>query len=223
MTSRIRIIVVTTALLAALLAIGCGAADDELAQPLSDLPYFLDSAMTPVWISADSVDALARHRIGTFDLIDQDGERVSRDDMAEKLVVVDFFFTACPGICPRLSKSMARLHDSLAGADDVLLLSFSVTPERDSVPVLRRYADTYGATDERWRLLTGDRDAIYDLARRGFFARVDTTPGALLHTELFYLIDRSGRIRGVYNGTLGTDVMALLDDVRMLQRATPSI
>jgi protein SCO1/2 len=206
-------------LLSTLLCIGCGADDaKEIPSPLSDLPYFVDSAMTPVWISADSVETLASHVVGPFDAIDHDGRPMSRDDMAGRIVVVDFFFTACPGICPRLSKSMARLHDSLAGTDDVLLLSFSVTPERDSVPVLRRYADTYGATDERWRLLTGDRDAIYDLARRSFFARVDTTPGALLHTELFYLVDRSGRIRGVYNGTLGTDVMALLDDARRLQR-----
>jgi len=117
---------------------------------------------------------------------------------------------------------MARLQDSLDGIDDLLLLSFSVTPDVDSVPILRDYAATYGADPARWHLMTGRKREIYDLARTSFFADVDTTDDAFLHSETFWLLDRTGRIRGVYNGTLGADVVNLIGDVRRLS-ATSSM
>ena len=183
----------------------------------SSVPYFNGADLTPLWISSDSVDLLVPHTTGSFSLTNQNGEHVTEQEMENRITVVDFFFTSCPGICPTLSKNMARVQDSLKDLDDILLLSYSVTPEVDSVPVLKKYAEAQGAVDGTWHLLTGDRNSIYDLARTSYFADVDTSADAFLHTELFYLIDGDRRIRGVYNGTLGTDVVRLVEDIRALE------
>ena len=196
-----------------LLFVGC----NQSPKDVSSLPYFNDSVMTPRWIPSDSVDRLALHHIGQFSLTNQQGETVTQDVMNGNITVVDFFFTRCPGICPKLSKNMARVQDSLAKTENILLLSYSVTPDVDSVSVLKSYADAHGAIDGVWHLLTGEKRIIYDLARTSFFADVDTGDDAFLHTELFYLIDGDRRIRGVYNGTLGTDVVQLVKDIRILQ------
>ena len=199
-----------------LLLVSCGKEESESTR----LPYFDDSDMTPVWVAPDSVDMALTHTIGEFSLTDQDGKTVTQDMMNNQITVVDFFFTRCPGICPTLSKNMARVQDSLKSLDDLLLLSYSVTPDVDSVPVLKKYAEAQGAIEGTWHLLTGNKEEIYDLARESYFSDVDTGANAFLHTELFYLIDGERRIRGVYNGTLGTDVARLIEDIQVLQEET---
>lgn len=198
------------------LLLGLSACTGDGADSTVTLPYYIDPSMRPTWIAEDSVEVTATHRIGPFRMTDQTGATVSEKDLEGKLVVVDFFFTRCGGICPTLSSNMARLQDSVADMEDVLLLSFSVTPDVDSVPILREYAATYGADPAVWHLMTGSKREIYDLARTSFFADVDTTDDAFLHSETFWLLDRTGRIRGVYNGTLGADVVNLIGDIRRL-------
>ncbi|MCB0711420.1 MAG: SCO family protein [Ignavibacteriae bacterium] len=202
--------------LVAPLVILVGCADEPSLS--SGVPYFNEATLTPLWVRADSVEKVITHRIGDFSLQDQDGEGFTQSAMEGKITVVDFFFTSCPGICPILSKNMARIQDSLKGEDGLLLLSYSVTPEADSVPILKKYAEAQGAIEGTWYLLTGNKSEIYGLARESFFANVDTGADAFLHTELFYLIDEDRHIRGVYNGTLGTDVVRLVEDIRMLRR-----
>lgn len=199
-----------------LAVLGLAACTGGETNPTVQLPYYLTPDLTPTWIASDSVEARARHRIGEFRMTDQTGATITRGSIDGRITVVDFFFTRCGGICPTLSANMARVQDSLAGSHDVQLLSFSVTPDVDSVPVLREYAATYGADPALWHLMTGSKRDIYHLARTSFFADVDTTEDAFLHSETFWLIDREGRIRGIYNGTLGSDVVNLIDDVRRL-------
>lgn len=196
-----------------LFLISCGQNSSEV----SSVPYFNDVSLTPLWVLSDSVNRLISHQVGSFSLTNQNDRVVNDNAMDDKITVVDFFFTRCPGICPKLSKNMARIQDSLAETEDILLLSYSVTPDVDSVPVLKKYADAHGAIDGVWHLLTGEKKMIYDLARTSFFADVDTGDNAFLHTELFYLIDGNRRIRGVYNGTLGTDVVQLVKDIQALR------
>lgn len=193
---------------------GC---DARHASSVTTLPFYADADLTPRWAGEDGGDPAAEHRVGAFSLLDQNGKRFTEKEMDGKISVVDFFFTSCPSLCPRLAKSMARIRDSVAGAADVILLSGSVTPEIDSVPVLARYAAHVGAVAGKWYLLTGDHRTIYDMARSSYFAKVDTGENAFLHTETFFLVDRARRIRGVYNGTLPHDVTRLIEDLKRLE------
>lgn len=192
---------------------GCVVEDDTAEQ----LPYFNDTTLTPIWVAADSVNLVIPHRVASFELTDQHGRTATESLMDDRITVVDFFFTSCPSLCPKLTRSMLRIQDSVGDATDVQLLSISVTPERDSVSVLSAYADANGIDYDRWRLLTGDRGTIYGAARNSFFADVDTGAGSFLHSETFYLLDGNRRIRGVYNGTLGTEITQIVQDIELLR------
>lgn len=123
---------------------------------------------------------------------------------------------------------MARLQSELGGFDDVLLVSHSVAPEADSVPVLQAYAERMRIVSSRWHLVTGSREVVDDLGKRAYFAHEDmgeaagdTTGGdTFLHTEHFVLVDRDGHIRGVYNGMNRTATDRLVSDVQVLRRET---
>lgn len=180
------------------------------------LPLYRDSTLTPEWISADSLEGRSVHNVGLFSLTNQNGEKITQSEMQGNISIVNFFFTRCPSLCPRLTRSMARVQDSLRGVANLQIFSLSVTPDIDSVPVLKAYADANGVQSGRWHLLTGKKSDIYQLAHESFFAGVDTGAAAFLHTETFYLLDAERRIRGVYNGTLGTDMVLLISDVRTL-------
>ena len=136
-------------------------------------------------------------------------------------MVADFFFTACPGICPRLTKSMGVIQAAFQDNESVVLLSHSVTPDIDSIPRLKAYAISHHVQSSQWHLLTGDRKEIYAIARHGYFADEETGlkkgPDEFLHTENFILIDPLRRIRGVYNGTNPAEVERLIEDIKILK------
>jgi protein SCO1/2 len=144
---------------------------------------------------------------------------VSLADVKGKVVLADFFFTTCGSICPKMTTQLVRVQDAFRDDDRVLLLSHSVTPGTDSVSVLKAYAVEYGVDHNRWRLMTGDRKQIYDLARNSYFAAVDQGDGGpddFVHTENFVLIDPQGRIRGFYDGTKPDEVDKAMKDMRQL-------
>lgn len=186
------------------------------------LPFFNSSLFTPEWISKDSEDYNAIHKIPNFEFINQDGKKVTQDFYKGKIYVADFFFVSCPGICPVLTKNMNTLQSEYEKDKDVLLLSHTVMPWRDSVPVLKDYADRNNIKTEKWNLVTGDKDEIYDIARNAYFADEDfiktQDKDAFIHTENFVLIDKKGRIRGVYNGTLNLEVKRLIKHINMLKK-----
>ena len=183
------------------------------------LPYFDGADFTPKWHTADVVPP-DFHSVPPFTLDSHLGRTVSAADMDDHITVVDFFFATCHGICPSLSRSMKTIDNTLADVPGLLLLSHSVTPERDTVPVLREHAGRIGAQSGRWHLLTGDREVIYRLAREVYF--VDEDPGKplgdddFLHTEMMVLLDGERRIRGVYNGVHAGSVQQLIEDIGTL-------
>lgn len=172
-------------------------------------------------------DTIYRH-ISDITLTNQVGETVSLNkNLAGKMLVIDFFFTNCPTICPQLSRHMALLQKSFkkdpkkeASLDTIVqFISITVNPERDSFPVLRTYADRYGANPDHWWFLTGDKKAIYNFARNEL--GVATGPGDggaddFIHTEKIVLIDKDRYIRGYYNGLNDTDVRKCADDIVLL-------
>ncbi len=179
------------------------------------LPYFDSYDFTPRWSSVD-------HAIPKFQLINQNGDTITNDDYNGKIYIADFFFTTCPGICPKLTKHMKILEDLYSNNDQIKFLSYTVMPWHDSVSVLNEYGKKYDIDSEKWNLLTGDKEEIYRVARDGYFAdnsfKVQESVSNFIHTENFYLIDKKGKIRGVYNGTLEVEVERLKRHIITLEK-----
>ena len=188
-------------------------------RPSDQLPIYHPSQLDPRLVDPSLKGDAREHHIMDFTLMDQKGALVSLADVKDRIVVADFFFTTCPTICPKMTKQMVRVQEAFADEDRLMLLSHSVTPEMDSVPVLAAYADLHGANYANWRFLTGDRKVIYDLARKSYFAVLDEGDGGpddFVHTENFVLVDPQRRLRGFYDGTSTTDVDRLIGDIRKL-------
>lgn len=184
-----------------------------------ELPIFGPQDFDPELVDVVLQNTQALHTVTDFSLINQDGEHISQDNYKDKIYVTDFFFTRCPSICPIMSNNMQKLQQEFLNEDDVMLLSMSVTPEMDSVPVLKEYARRNGVFKSKWNIATGDKKHIYDLARKSYFATVDYGDGGLqdfIHTPNFVLVDQNKQIRGVYNGTDTDDVNRLIGDIKSL-------
>ena len=106
------------------------------------------------------------HKIDNFSLVNQNNEIITNETYDGKIYIADFFFTTCPGICPIMKENMIVLQDEFINDDDILLLSHTVTPEIDSVPILKKYSQEQGVVDSKWNMVTGDKNQIYDLARK---------------------------------------------------------
>jgi len=186
------------------------------------LPFYCAEDFTAEWIAPTDPRYSKIHRIAPFSLRNQHGDLVTNATLAGKIYVANFFFTRCPGICPKMATNFLRVQTAFASDDDVRLVSHSVMPDSDTPEVLQNYAAEHGVTAGKWHLLTGDKQSIYSLARRSYFAekllgfRKDTSE--FLHTENMLLIDRHGRIRGIYNATLPVDADRAIDDIRLLKR-----
>ncbi|MGW9684843.1 SCO family protein [Flagellimonas sp. 2504JD1-5] len=160
------------------------------------------------------------HTIADFELINQNGEKITQENYRDKIYVADFFFTTCPTICPIMTKNMAQIQNSIINDKDVLLLSHSVTPAIDSVAQLKKYALEKGVIDSKWNLVTGDKKQIYQLARKSYLAVKndgDGGPYDMIHTENFILVDKERRIRGFYDGTNKEEIAKLLSDLEILK------
>ena len=186
------------------------------------LPYYSEATFTPHWIDPTDKILDTFHRISSFNLINQEGEAVTEKTFENKIYVVDFFFTICPGICPKMMDNMGILQDSFFNDNEVLLLSHSVTPERDSVSVLKEYAEDRGIDSKKWHLTTGAQEEIYTLGRKDYFVEedlgIEKDIDEFLHTENFVLIDHNRHIRGIYNGLNKASVKQLILDVRALKK-----
>ena len=186
------------------------------------LPFFNSALFTPEWISENATNYKAIHKIPAFEFTNQEGEKVTNQTYEGKIYVADFFFTSCPGICPRLAKNLGALQEVFKNDKDVLFLSHSVTPEKDSVSVLKEYGIENKVNLEKWNLVTGNKKEIYTIARQGYFADEDFVKtqdeDAFIHTENFVLIDKKGRIRGVYNGTLAVEKDRIIRHIELLKK-----
>jgi len=184
------------------------------------LQVFQPSDVNPKLVDADMQRTAKAHRISDFSLTDQTGETVTNKDFENKIYVADFFFTTCPSICPKMTASLSELSDFYKNDNDIMFLSHSVTPVKDSVPVLAAYAEKYGVNHDTWKLTTGDKKHIYELARRSYFAVTTEGDGGVkdfIHTENFILVDKERKIRGFYDGTSAEDMERLKSDVVILR------
>ena len=179
----------------------------------------------PSMVNTELVDSTVQfirkyHTIPNFSLVNQLGDTISQDTFKDKIYIADFFFTTCLTICPIMTGNMGAIQEAIKDQEDVLLLSHSVTPERDSVSVLYKYGIEKGVNPKKWHLVTGPKKDIYDLARKSYLVAKDeggSGPFDLVHTENFVLIDKQKRIRGYYDGTDPAAIETLLEDLKVLQ------
>ena len=155
----------------------------------------------------------------SFALADQQGETFSEIDLEGKIIVADFFFTHCPSICPKMTKSLEKVQRAYGANKDLAIYSFSVDPERDSIPQMQSYASRFNIQYPQWKLLTGEKQTIYRLARKRFAIVAtdgDGGPNDFIHSEQLVLLDKKGTIRGYYDGTDPSSVEQLLKDLAKL-------
>ena len=137
-------------------------------------------------------------KVAPFSFTNQDGKTISNKDFEGKVYLVEFFFTTCPTICPRMNKNLVDIQNNFPNNNEFGIASFTINPEYDTPEILKAYAENYGVTNQNWHFLTGDKNAIYDLANKGFnlyAEQVEGAPGGFEHSGNFALIDKKGFIR----------------------------
>lgn len=184
--------------------------------------------INPIDLKAEMVDPeLLRvgngHTIAEFSFQNQLGKITTDKDVSGKVFVVEYFFTTCGTICPKMNIQMQRVQKAYLGNENFKILSFTVNPEVDSIAQMKRYADNHGAKSNQWFFLTGDKNKLYEMARKSFFVlkpqeaqNLGGVESDFIHTNNFVLIDRKMRIRGYYDGTVPHAVDQLIDDVQLL-------
>ncbi|MFD1186410.1 SCO family protein [Pontibacter rugosus] len=159
------------------------------------------------------------HTIPDFAFVDQDSTLVTPETFQGDIYVADFFFTSCPTICPKMKSQMLRVYKKYQGNDNVKFLSHSIDPAHDTVAVLRDYAERLGVDAGKWHFVTGDREAIFDIAQNSYMASAledEAEPGGLVHSGAFLLIDSQRRVRGHYDGTKAEEVDQLMRNMDLL-------
>jgi protein SCO1/2 len=181
--------------------------------------YFFDS-VTVVTTNGKTTTDTIWHQVRNITLVNQLGKTITLDSLKGKILVVDFFFTHCPTICPGLARSMLRLQNSFKENNDsiVQFLSISIDPEHDSVPALRNFANRYTSNHDSWWFLTGNKKDIYDFALNELKASVadSSIDTAFIHTEKFFLLDKERIVRGWYNGFDTIEQAQLVRDIPLL-------
>ena len=185
------------------------------------LPYYNTANFDPHFLSSDQAEKQINHRIADFKMTDQYGHTFTQKDIEGKIHIANFFFTSCGSICPKMTNNLIAIQDIIKKEDDIVLLSYSVTPWKDSIPVLKEFAKEYHITSPNWHLLTGKKEAIYNLARKSYFAEENLgfskDTSEFLHTEHILLIDKNKKIRGIYNATLELEIQQLIKDIHLLK------
>lgn len=159
------------------------------------------------------------HTVGPFSFVDQQGDSVTQNNLNGKVTVVNYFFTRCTGICPKMNKNMDMIYETFKDTSDFQILSNTVDPGNDSVPVLAKYAEQWGASPKVWKFLTGPRKELFEVAVHQYLLSVADSLGVndqFVHTQFFALVDRHRRIRGFYDGLQQDDLGKLKKDIRNL-------
>lgn len=186
------------------------------------MPYYNTAYFEPIFIENNKeVPIRVTHTIGEFSLLNQDSLQLTQSIIENKIHVANFIFTSCGSICPVMTNNLKIVSNQFLSDTTVILLSYSVTPWIDKPYVLKNYKRKNNISNINWHFLTGDRSSIYKLARQSYFAEEDIgfskDSSEFLHSEHVILIDKSKRIRGVYNGTLVLEMQHLVEDIRKLQ------
>lgn len=159
------------------------------------------------------------HTVGPFSFVDQQGDTVTQNVLNGKVTVVEYFFTRCTGICPKMNKNMDKIYEMFKSDPHFQILSNTVDPKNDSVPVLAKYAEQWGADAKNWKFLTGPRKELFSVAVHQYLLSVADSLGVndqFVHTQYFALVDQDRKIRGFYDGLEQKELDKLKGDISTL-------
>ncbi len=168
------------------------------------------------------VYAERNHHVAPFSFTNQDGKTITQNDVKGKIYVASYFFATCKGICPKMNENMSKVYTAFRGNKDVMILSHTVDPMKDSAPALKAYSLRFDADPNQWMFLTGDKKQLYDMARYSYLLNAeDDTAGVkieddFIHDKHYTLVDRYGRVRGFYDGLEQSDIDKLIKDINSL-------
>jgi protein SCO1/2 len=188
-------------------------------KPSKSLPIYNPADVNPEMVDTAVQYISKYHTIADFSFTNQNGKTVTQKDYEGKIYVADFFFTTCGSICPKMTTNMVEVQKAFLHNPKVKLLSFTVMPDIDNVSVLKEYAKINGVVDSKWNLVTGDKKAIYTMARKSYLAVKQGKPDEqydMVHTENFVLVDTKKRVRGFYDGTNKEEIQRLIEDINWL-------
>ncbi|MBC3784501.1 protein SCO1/2 [Spirosoma sp. LMG 31448] len=190
----------------------CSSTDDKL-------PILGQRQAVTKLVDGKPVTDSSYQTIPDFAFVSQYGDTVTAKTLDGKVYVADFFFTSCPTICPKMKVQLKRVYEKFKGNSNVMMLSHTIDPAHDSVPVLKEFADNLGIAGRQWLFVTGDREKIYDIGQNSYMvtAQADSTaPGGVVHSGAFILVDKAKHIRGIYDGTTEAGVDKLMADIDRL-------
>jgi len=170
-------------------------------------------------IDGEVVTDTVEHTVPDFRLMNQDSMWITPQSFEGKVYVADFFFTSCPTICPTMKKEMLRVYEAYKDNNEVGIISHTIDPEYDTVPLLNDFAERLGVEAPKWHFVTGEKEEIYELGQKGYMVTAmedENETGGYIHSGAFLLVDKERHIRGVYDGTQAEDVDKLIKDVKLL-------
>ena len=190
-------------------------------KPQKTLPIYNPADVNPELVDSTVQYKSKYHTIADFSFVNQNGDTITQKNYEGKIYVADFFFTTCGSICPKMTTNLEEVQKAVLNNPKVMLLSHTVFPEVDSIPVLKEYAVKHHVVDSKWNLVTGDKKEIYTMARKSYLAVKLGRPAQLydmVHTENFVLVDQKRRVRGFYDGTNKEEIKRLLEDINFLSQ-----
>jgi protein SCO1 len=184
------------------------------------LPIFGSREPVIKTVDGKSVTDTIYQTIPKFKFVNQYGDSISNKSLDGDIYVADFFFTTCPSICPVMHRNMLKVYDTFKSLGDFKIISHTIDPKHDSVPVLKKYADKLGVTGNTWWFLQGKKEDTYDIAEKNYLVAVkkdSSAAGGYVHAGYFVLIDKQKRVRGAYDGTDPKQVDQMIEDIKSLQ------
>lgn len=161
------------------------------------------------------------NRVQPFSFTNQDGQQVTQQSVEGKVYVAEYFFTTCPSICPMLNTNMKKIYEAYKDEPGFMILSHTVDPATDNVARLKWYADSMKVNTKQWEFLTGRKDSLYQTARNSYLLddpqnNLQNINEQFLHTQFFALVDRSGKVRKIYDGLKKDEIEELKKDIKRL-------
>lgn len=177
--------------------------------------------MTKVLPGFGKVDLPVLSYVQPFSFTNQSGDTITQHDLEGKVAVVEYFFTTCKGICPRMNENMKKVYAVYKNEPDFRILSHTVDPDTDSVPRMKTYAESLGANASTWWFLTGSKDSLYAAARNSYLLddpknNTGSMDEQFIHTQFFALVDKQGKVRKIYDGLKKEEVDNLIGDIKKL-------
>lgn len=190
--------------------------------PMNRTIYFIIGAVILLgagasWViqkANSSYDIPILKPVPVFSFINQDGDPFTEKDLNDKITILDFIFTSCPGPCPIMTQNMTGLYQDFDQVEEVQFVSITVDPDVDTQEILKQYAKISGVKDDRWQFITSSIEAIKDLKKNGFMLYAEELPRG--HAIKFVLIDQNGQIRKYFDGTEEASMAVLRKDITNL-------